>query len=82
MYSVRPAVFHVLWLVHARGDLNLEIFRRTVLRRFQLIPLGRLGAGRRWPQQHLTVDNINNTNICNARSVSKHTESEAQAVAR
>jgi len=27
------------------------------------------------------LDN-NNTNICNARSVSKHTESEAQAVAR
>ena len=57
VYSVRPAVLHVLWLVHARGDLNLEIFRRAVLGRFQLIPLRRLGAGRRWPQQHLTVDN-------------------------
>ena len=27
-------------------------------------------------------NNNNNTNICNAHSVSKHTESEAQAVAR
>jgi len=28
------------------------------------------------------INNNNNTNICNVRSVSKHTESEAQAVAR
>ena len=28
------------------------------------------------------ITNNNNTNICNAHSVSKHTESEAQAVAR
>ena len=30
----------------------------------------------------LNNNNNNNTNVCNARSVSKHTESEAQAVAR
>jgi len=34
-------------------------------------------------RHHLNCNiNNNNTNICNARSVSKHTESEAQAVAR
>jgi len=49
----RPAVLHVLWFVHACRDLNLEVLCWTVLGRFQLIPLWRLGTCRCRPQQNL-----------------------------
>jgi len=49
-----PAVLHVLRFIHSRCNLDFEVFHRTVLGSFHLIPLGYLGAGCGRPQQHLT----------------------------
>jgi len=58
-YGAVPEVLHVLGLVNAECDPNLEWLVGAVFTDLQIVPLGRLGCRRRRHQDHLQHCNSN-----------------------
>ena len=52
--GVVPEMFHILWLVNADCDADLESLVRTVFTSLEVVPLWRLRCGSGRHQNHLT----------------------------